>query len=154
MSITTSQIHYEKDYIRIFVPTAKNDVYREGNYVYIKKLCNKYCPVNVLQRYIKDANASSEPSLPIFRSLRFFRLSKLSEAILQFKECLQELGYDEKKYGLHIPRSGGATAAANNRSVPERLLKIHRQWKTDAAKDIYVHESVKNRLHVTESLGL
>ena len=57
VSITTSHIHYEKDYIRIFVPTAKNDVYREGNYVYIKKLGNKYCPVDVLRRYIEDGNA-------------------------------------------------------------------------------------------------
>ena len=39
-------------------------------------------------------------------------------------------------------------------SVSERLLKIHGRWKTDAAKDMYVKESLDNRLQVTEFLGL
>jgi hypothetical protein len=68
-----------------------------------------------------------------------------------FKECLQELGYDEKKYGLHSLRSGGATAAANNGNVTERQLKLHGRWKTDIAKDMYVHENVKNRPLVTQN---
>lgn len=139
-----SRIYYEHDHARIFVPRAKNDIYREGNYVYIKKLGNKYCPVEVLRRYTDAANANTEPNSPIFRSLRFFRSSnhfKLYGTRLSytrcrklFKECLHELGYDEKKYGLHSLRSGGATAAANNGSVAERLLKIHGRWKTDCSK--------------------
>ena len=56
--------------------------------------------------------------------------------------------------GLHSLRLGGVTAAANNGSVPERLLQIHRHWKTDVAKDMYMHDNVKNRLEVTECLGL
>jgi hypothetical protein len=51
-------------------------------------------------------------------------------------------------------RSGEATAAANNGNVTERQLKLHGRWKTDIGKDMYVHESVKNRLLVTENLGL
>ena len=55
-------------------------------------------------------------------------------------------GYDEKKYGLHCLRTGGATAAGNNGNVTEPQLKLHGRWRTDIAKDMYVHESVENRL--------
>ena len=112
--------------------------------------------MEVLQHYTDAANANTEPNSPIFRSLRFFRSSNLfklygtrlsyTRCRELFKKCLHELGYDEKKYG--------ATAAANNGSVAERLLKIHGRWKTDIAKDMYVHESIKNRLEVTKPLGL
>ena len=54
--------------------------------------------------------------LPIFRPLRFFRSSNLFKLYGTrfsytrcreiFKECLQGLGHDEKKYGLHSLRSG------------------------------------------------
>jgi integrase len=116
-NISASHIHNEHEHVRIFIPSAKNDTYREGNYVYIKKLGNEYCPVDILRRYTEVTNAYSEPNLPIFSHLRFFRSSnlfKLYGARLSyitcreiFKKCLQELGYDEKKYGLHNLRSGG-----------------------------------------------
>ena len=32
--------------------------------------------------------------------------------------------------------------------IPERLLNIHGKWKSDSAKDMYVEESLENRLHV------
>jgi len=38
-------------FVKIFVPRSKTDIYREGNYVYIAKLENKYCPVAILRRY-------------------------------------------------------------------------------------------------------
>ena len=39
-----------------FVPRAKNDVYREGNYVYIKWLNSEFCPVKILERYMHAAS--------------------------------------------------------------------------------------------------
>jgi hypothetical protein len=58
-NISASHIHYE--HVCIFILSTKNDIYREGNYVYIKKLGNKYCPVDVLRRYTEVTNAYSEP---------------------------------------------------------------------------------------------
>ena len=59
-------------------------------------------------------------------------------------------------YGLHSLRSVGITAAVRNKTnlIPERLLKIHGRWKSDSAKDMYVEESLENRLHVTKCLSL
>ena len=38
--------------------------------------------------------------------------------------------------------------------VSEKLLKLRGRWKTDAAKDMYVEESLDNRLQVTKYLRL
>ena len=53
-------------------------------------------------------------------------------------------------------RSGGITSAVrkSSNSIPERLLKILGRWKSDSAKDIYVEESLENRLQVTKYLCL
>ena len=46
---------------------------------------------------------------------------------------------DHKLYGLHSLRSGGATSAFScNRNLSERVLKLHRRWKYDTAKDMYI----------------
>ena len=50
------------DHLRVFVPRAKNDIYREGNYVYIKRLTSKYCPVALLERYISMGNVELSSS--------------------------------------------------------------------------------------------
>ena len=64
--------------------------------------------------------------------------------------------YNPNDYGLHSLRSGGITCAVRNssNSIPERLLKIHGRWKSDSAKDMYVEESLENRLQVTKYFGL
>ena len=74
-----------------------------------------------------------------------------------FKEALTKLGYDQSLYGLHTFRSGGATSLAHtleNNPCKERLLKLHGRWKTDLAKDMYIKESVDQRLSFVKSLGL
>ena len=35
----------------------------------------------------------------------------------------------------------------------ERLLKLHGRWKTDLAKDMYIKESVDQRLSLVKNLG-
>lgn len=54
--------------ILVFVPRAKNDIYREVNYVYIKRLTSKYCPVALLERYISMGNVELSSSVALFPS--------------------------------------------------------------------------------------
>ena len=105
-------------------------------------------------------------NLPLFRRLVFHRSNSsysLRDAIISYTSCreilrnsLKELGFNLDDYGLHSLRSGGITSVIRNscNSVSERLLKIHGRWKIDAAKDMYVKESLDNRLQVTKFLGL
>ena len=51
----------------MFVPRAKNDVYREGNYVYISRLHNHYCPVDLLESYIHVADIDPTSTAALFR---------------------------------------------------------------------------------------
>lgn len=51
-NILPVHLEFHSDFVRIFVPHANNDIYREGNYVYIKRLNDQFCPVALLQRYI------------------------------------------------------------------------------------------------------
>ena len=154
------------DYLTIFVPKAKNDVCREGSYVYVQRLNNQYCAVTTLERYIKLGEIeTTSTDYNLFRQVRFFKKKntyKLCGKGLSYSKCreiftgcLKGLGYDEKKFGLHSLRSGGATAAViNNRNLSERLLKLHGRWKSDIAKDMYILEETQNRLSVTCNLGL
>ena len=61
------------------------------------------------------------------------------------------IGLDPKQYGLHSLRSGGATTAAN-RGVPDRLFKRHGRWRSETAKDGYVHENESALLSVSRVL--
>ena len=156
------------DYLKIFIPRAKNDVYREGNFVYVSRLKDKYCPVAILEmeRYMTNAGMDCSSNLPLFRVLRFYKSSntyklcrnKLSYSRCReiFKDCLKDLGHDSSRFGLHSLRSGGATAAAvrHNRNLSERSLKIHGRWRTSNAKDMYILDDVTERLKISNNLGL
>ena len=157
------------EFHRIFVPrssSSKTDVYREGNFVLISASRSKYCSVGVLQRYLDLSGINLCSSVLFFRPLVFHRSSssytlrseKISYATCRdiLRDTLSQLGYNPNDYGLHSLRSSGITSAVRNssNSIPERLLKIHGRWKSDSAKDMYVEESLENRLQVTEYLGL
>ena len=56
---------FHTDFVRIFVPQAKNDAYREGHYVYVKRLNTQFCPVASLEIL--------NSSLPLFRPVRYYK---------------------------------------------------------------------------------
>ena len=165
-TMNRNQIHLHDEYMEIILPKSKKDVYREGNVIYIARSKTKYCPVRLLLRYMGAANIDCENDLPLFRQLAFhknnntytLRTSSLSYTSCRemFKDALKSLGYNPKEYGLHSLRSGGITEVVqnSNNTISERLLKLHGRWKTDRAKDMYVQESISNRLKVTRSLSL
>ena len=156
-------LSFEKDHLKIFIRKSKTDIYRKGNVVFIARTFSKYCPVALLERYMKLGGISLSSDLALFRSISstkrgfVLRPSSLSYSRCRelLKECLKALGYNCKEYGLHSLRSGGASSAvAGDRSISERLLKLHGRWKSDICKDMYILESVNNRLQVSRSLSL
>lgn len=72
-NIVPKHIEFHSDYIRLFVPRSKTDVYREGNFVYISASGSKYCPVGVLQHYLDLSGIDLNSPLPLFRPLVFHR---------------------------------------------------------------------------------
>ena len=164
--IAPNHIEFFSQYIKIFVPRSKTDVYREGNYIYITASGTRYCPVGVLRKYRNLAGIHDQSNLPLFRPLVFHRSNSsytLRDGKISYTSCreilmdsLKQLGFNPDNYGLHSLRSGEITSVVRNsyNSVSETLLKLHGRWKTNAAKDMYVEGSLDNRLQVTKFLGL
>ena len=109
-NIQPNHIFFHEEFVKVFVPRSKTDVYREGSYVYVSiKLDSNYCPVTVLRRYIEAANINLSSQLPLFEPLTKWKLGyalrdgKLSYTRCReiFKDVLKEVGYDAKDYGLH-----------------------------------------------------
>ena len=61
---------------------------------------------------------------------------------------------NKSDFGLHSLRSGGATAAAAAAGVSDRLFKKHGRWKSEKAKDGYVHENIDEILSLSKHLGI
>ena len=165
INIVPAHLELSSSHLKIFIPRAKNDVYRDGNSVYINRINSEYCPVRILERYLRLAAIDTNSTLPLFRRLRFYKSpnthklckEKLSYSRCReiFKDCLKELGYNPNLYGLHSLRSGGATSAVkHSKDMSERSLKIHGRWKSDTAKDMYILDDVSQRLKITSNLGL
>ena len=68
-------------------------------------------------------------------------------------EYVKSIGLDEKSFGTHSLRRGGATSAANN-GAKDRLFQKHGRRKSVSAKDGYVDEDLLSILSVSRSLGL
>ena len=66
---------------------------------------------------------------------------------------LENIGLNKSKFGIHNLRSGGATAAAES-GVSDRLFKRHGRWKSENAKDGYVHENLDEILSLSKNLGI
>ena len=156
-------------YLEVRLPKSKTDIYRLGETVFIPKSGLYTCPYSLLIRYLNmskiDLNAKSDQF--VFRNVVYHKSKgtyslgnrKVSYSRLRelLKESLTKLGYDQSLYGLHSFRSGGATSLTHtleNNPSKERLLKLHGRWKTDLAKDMYIKESVDQRLSFVKNLGL
>ena len=100
-NIAPEHLGFFPDHLRVFVPKAKNDIYREGNYVYIKRLTSKYCPVALLERYISMGNVELSSSVALFRPVRLFNPPIL-------------ISYMELNY--HIPDVGKSLKSALRQS--------------------------------------
>lgn len=165
VNIQRSHVSFKESHLKLFIGKSKTDVYSEGNYVYISRTNSPNCPVALLQRYLTMSGIEENSTDYIFRQLSFCKKSgiyklrkhnvplsytRVREIVLS---ALKTLGLDYTKFGVHSLRSGGATAAAAS-GVNDRLFKKHGRWKTDKAKDGYVHENLESKLSVTKNLGI
>ena len=65
---------------------------------------------------------------------------------------MSAIGIDSESFSTHSLRSGGATFIANNlakSASSDRLHMLHGRWKSGAAKNMHIKESVESRLQLT-----
>ena len=123
---------------------------------------NITCPVAMLERYMAKIGMAWDEERLLFRPIcktakteKLRQSGSISYSCLRelFRKKLRKLDYDPDKFGLHSLRAGGATAAPNS-GVSYRLFKRRGRWKSNSAKDGYIENSVKQRLTVSQQLGL
>ena len=71
-NIAPVHLKFWPEYMRVFVPRARGDIYREGNYVYVKRLGNNFCLLALLERYILMGDINLSSSVALFRPVRLF----------------------------------------------------------------------------------
>ena len=89
-NIAPVHLKFWPEYMRVFVPRARSDIYREGNYVYVKRLSNNYCPVALLERYMLMRDINLSGSVALFGLLRLFKSTsedKLYRGKLSYTRC-------------------------------------------------------------------
>ncbi|XP_078311190.1 integrase/recombinase xerD homolog [Crassostrea virginica] len=161
-SLKCKDVTIESDYLKITIQRSKTDQLREGSEVLISKGFSCACPYSMFLRFLSQAkiDLSSDHFIfkPIFRSSGIAKLIYKNKK-LSYTAARQNIVSMLKKVaphlniGLHSLRSGGATAAANL-GVNERCLQRHGRWKSISSKNIYVKDSIKYRLQVSQKLGL
>ena len=72
-NILLTHLTFEDGCMSIFIPRSITDIYRERNIVYINRIHNKYCPVNLVIRYVNAAGIDFKSNLPLFRSVSYHR---------------------------------------------------------------------------------
>ena len=155
---------FEESYLRVFVEKSKTDQFREGAWVFIANSSSDICPVKNLKKYLEKAGISSQDEY-LFRATTFFKTTKsyrlrknnkpisYSTTRTAILNCVKGIGLDEKMFGTHSLRRGGATSAANM-GVKDRLFQNHGRWKSVKAKDGYVDDNIESILSVSLGLGL
>ncbi|XP_076075708.1 integrase/recombinase xerD homolog, partial [Mytilus galloprovincialis] len=164
-NIRMCDLDFQSNFLEIKIPKSKTDLYRRGNSVVIAKTRNELCPVFWLRKYIALAGIIEKSDEFLFTAINFMKISGEYKATnksksLSYTRCreilrsaLKDIGLDSSLYALHSLRSGGVSAAANNK-VPDRLPKVHWRWATDRAKDGYIKDSIEQKLLVSLNLGL
>ena len=156
-------IKFTADGMEVSIRSSKTDQLRQGQVVPVAKTGNLTCPVSMLEKYTILGEIDMASELSLYRGISKVKgKEKLRAAgglsYTRMRELvlgkIREMGYDAKEFGLHSFRAGGATMAASNPNVPERLFKRHGRWRSDHAKDGYIKESLENRLRVSKGLGL
>lgn len=161
LNIRVSDIAFDQDYVAIFMESSKTDKYRDGSWILIAKTGTCLCPVTNLKKYIEWADLSSEDFVLCnlsktkhgYKVRNDHKVMSYTNLRDEFLAALSPHVPDISKYCLHSLRSGGASAAANN-GIKDRMFKRHGRWISDAAKDGYIKDNLKERLSVSLSLGL
>lgn len=161
-SLFCKDVIIHNNYLTLKIKNSKTDQYRQGNEVLISKGDSDACPYSMYLRYINCAGVISDSSDYLFKPV--FRSKGVAKLIYKNKKLsytrtresvvgrLREINCN-LNLGLHSLRSGGATAAAHS-GVNERCILRHGRWSTETSKNMYIVDSVQDRLSISQNLGL
>ncbi|XP_028514421.1 uncharacterized protein LOC114574911 [Exaiptasia diaphana] len=156
--IQVEGMQFHDTHMDIMLGKRKNDQYRKGSMIPIARTGSVYCPVSMMERFIARTNTSTGP---LFQEIKIQvgnqKLShnklRYSSARSQVLRMFKAIGLEEKKFGLHSLRAGGASAASEA-GIPERLISAHGGWKSESSRNGYIRDNKQTRVSVSKALGL
>lgn len=162
INLISNDIIFHHNYISISIRQSKTDQLRDGETVVLTELeDSRICPVKLLKRYLDITRIPPGTNEFLFRPISGQGKSRCLKTVNKpisyatyresFKRLFKDIVSDISRYSTHSMRSGGATLAANA-GIPERQLQRHGRWKSTAAKDMYIKDSLRSRLSVSNSL--
>lgn len=149
-ALRVSDITFNEGYVAVSVRSSKTS--RTPVQILLAQRHDDLCPVRALQRYLAHVSPSvTLGQLPLFRAVVNGRLSTngISKSTIsaRLKLWVHAIGLDAVSFSAHSLRRGGATAAAMA-GIPDRLIKLHGRWASDAYL-IYIREPLASRLSVS-----
>ena len=122
----------QESHLEILITKSKTDQHKEGNVVYIFRIKSECCTVKYLEVYLQKAklDISNDKESPviycIFKTKSGHKISKAKRvSCSRIREIIKgytsEMAVTPKKFVLHILRSSGASATANN-DILDRLI--------------------------------
>ena len=164
IEIQIKHLKFSQSHLEITIPKAKNDQMRQGHIVYIKRSTSRFCSVLWLEEYLGRTGLALGEENYVISKLAKSRKGHnahgnrpLSDSRVReiFNKDIAPLceSIEPGSYCLHSLRSGGASTAINN-GVSERLIGKHGRWKSGFSRDRYLKDGKKQRLDVTQKLGL
>ena len=161
--IRRKQIEIKQEFIILNIESSKTDKYSRGGKVYIATTNTSTCPLKILERYFNKANIKERSEEYILRNIvrenNYFALTKkdvhlkYTTGLKEMRSYFSKITVNPSEYGLHSFRSGGASAAAK-KGIPDRVLKKHGRWRSEQAKDGYIHEGLSEKLQVSSSISI
>jgi integrase len=130
---------------------AKNDKERKGHERLVQERARgEMCPVRAMEAYMAEG-AGKEEGEPLFPTVNGTKMHADTPRG-RLKHWLQQGGVkNASEYGFHSLRAGAATASAKA-GVPERHIKLHGNWKSDAVR-AYIRPDEAERLRASSALG-
>ena len=163
VAIKVQNIAIYPDHMTITIPKSKTDQLREGHIIHVSRTPNKTCPVGWMEIYLGQTGLRESDYL--IRRLaktkkghnaigkKPISFTTLRQTFCKMMEPIWEDDTQKKKYSLHSLRSGGASTAANN-GITDRLIGKQGRWSSTSSRDTYIKDNKRQRLSVTQKLGL
>lgn len=159
VKLCRKDVNYVTDpspHLRILFKGGKNDQYTEGGERVVASNPDvKRCPVQLTLNYFRFLGLSYDGYLvPLCTAKNSPNPAKsvpYSGALTDLKKLMNLLGYDEKLYGEHSGKRGGATTAAAHGATDKQLKRLG-GWRSDAMPAKYVDLSIPSRLSMSELL--
>ena len=122
--------------MKVHIKASKTDQYRQSAVVLISRTGTSTCPLNPMDKFLKQSNCRKSSPLFTFRNGKYLTRQDVSSMT---KSLLYLVGANPALYSSHSYRIGAATTAAAA-GISESFIQTLRRWQSTSYKT-YIRSS-------------